>query len=898
VLQAAAGGDAIHFYSNTGGGNGAGIVGDAQNVLQLYRYLSGTLSPPTGDQPCNQGNPLVTHICYVRTDAPSDTRDLFSVRGDSLAPGESRTFVIANLFAAPVVGGGCGPAACAVPPGNPLRLTDPVALSMGANTVDSIAGFRGYADLNSDGVVQGGEVRAVPRSLLQKAQIAQAIFDSKFLLPQAPIAPDFFVIPGDNTVTVLWRPSETETVGDPYFASASRPRAANGVEINPLYDPNYRLFDVEGYRLYRSRTPDFREAVLLGQWDYAGTAIRDYTGRVNRSAACAPELGVRTGCPTLDSLVPGEPLVGFTSFALSGALVQVRDGDRIRASDGFIYPQTADTIGKGDSPGDCLCDSGVPFQFVDNTVRNGLTYYYAVTAFDVNSLQSGPSSMESPRQLRKATPKRPAINVATSGDYTVTLEGRRALDTLLPVPTLDPVTGRFSGPFPPANGWRSETLSLVYQLYAGHYETRIHLDSITLGQFLLSPANNPRLFFTVTSGGVRQTVTAPLEQNGGSIDRRERSTQFAVLATDSALTARYGGRAASAQLNLVFALPGAYAMGVWGRGAINTGQPMLSNVNTVYQPRSYVTMGSAWRMIDYVTSTARRAADYNVYWGASGRIDSVVDVTHDVPVPFSQAAGGSWGILNTTAQGNGGYDNRPDVLTPADWTCVEPMRTLPTEQLACAASAPFVLSQRAELGTIAFAAGEQVSTTGPGSVRNPANVAALPGFALYLAGNISQFELAALPAAGTVWSLRDYTGVILGTPETGYTFQPAVRPMAAVGTDIVVRADIRNTLVQARDRDLRLVHTVPDPYYLQSDLEEGEGIRFVNLPARATIRIYSASGVLVQLLDHESPLLAGDAYWNLRTRNGQRVASGVYFYHVESGDARRVGRMTIVNYTN
>jgi hypothetical protein len=36
--------------------------------------------------------------------------------------------------------------------------------------------------------------------------------------------------------------------------------------------------------------------------------------------------------------------------------------------------------------------------------------------------------------------------------------------------------------------------------------------------------------------------------------------------------------------------------------------------------------------------------------------------------------------------------------------------------------------------------------------------------------------------------------------------------------------------------------------------------------------------------------------WDLRNRNNQVVASGVYFYHIESGDARRVGRFTVVNF--
>ena len=80
----------------------------------------------------------------------------------------------------------------------------------------------------------------------------------------------------------------------------------------------------------------------------------------------------------------------------------------------------------------------------------------------------------------------------------------------------------------------------------------------------------------------------------------------------------------------------------------------------------------------------------------------------------------------------------------------------------------------------------------------------------------------------------------------------------------------------------------------------------MNLPAQAIIRIYSSSGVLVRVLTHNSTsrqgddatvsTLGGEETWDVRNRNNQVVASGVYFYHIESGDARRVGRFTVVNF--
>ena len=76
-------------------------------------------------------------------------------------------------------------------------------------------------------------------------------------------------------------------------------------------------------------------------------------------------------------------------------------------------------------------------------------------------------------------------------------------------------------------------------------------------------------------------------------------------------------------------------------------------------------------------------------------------------------------------------------------------------------------------------------------------------------------------------------------------------------------------------------------------------IRFVNLPTQAIIRIYSVSGILVDVLEHNDPGLGGEADWDVRNRNQQTVASGVYFYHVETpSGAEKIGRFTVVNYGN
>jgi hypothetical protein len=135
---------------------------------------------------------------------------------------------------------------------------------------------------------------------------------------------------------------------------------------------------------------------------------------------------------------------------------------------------------------------------------------------------------------------------------------------------------------------------------------------------------------------------------------------------------------------------------------------------------------------------------------------------------------------------------------------------------------------------------------------------------------------------------------------SGYAFAPPNPPQLAPGLRwriTVTRAASLDTIATSA---LSAVHTVPDPYYVTNALENTANtkvLRFVNLPARAIIRIYSVSGILVNIITHNDPAGGGEQVWNLRNRNNQFVASGVYFYHVETPDGqKKIGRFTVVNF--
>jgi len=103
------------------------------------------------------------------------------------------------------------------------------------------------------------------------------------------------------------------------------------------------------------------------------------------------------------------------------------------------------------------------------------------------------------------------------------------------------------------------------------------------------------------------------------------------------------------------------------------------------------------------------------------------------------------------------------------------------------------------------------------------------------------------------------------------------------------------------------VYVVPNPFHAQG-LEYGgtliedyiidpnigarieDRLYFVGLPAKATIRIFTAHGDLVKTLQHPNPEIresipeSADEAWFQITDSWQTIKSGVYFYHIEGWD--------------
>jgi len=108
----------------------------------------------------------------------------------------------------------------------------------------------------------------------------------------------------------------------------------------------------------------------------------------------------------------------------------------------------------------------------------------------------------------------------------------------------------------------------------------------------------------------------------------------------------------------------------------------------------------------------------------------------------------------------------------------------------------------------------------------------------------------------------------------------------------------------AEKQGLRNVYVVPNPYVATNVIEPRNPVSrsergdrrlyFANVPQKCTIRIYTVAGELVDVIEHDSTLDDGKAFWDLRTKDNMNIAYGLYLFHVESKEGSFVGKFAVI----
>ncbi len=109
---------------------------------------------------------------------------------------------------------------------------------------------------------------------------------------------------------------------------------------------------------------------------------------------------------------------------------------------------------------------------------------------------------------------------------------------------------------------------------------------------------------------------------------------------------------------------------------------------------------------------------------------------------------------------------------------------------------------------------------------------------------------------------------------------------------------------QRAKNELDRIKVVPNPYVATAIWEgrnfytTGRGprsIHFNHLPQQCTIRIFTVSGELVDVIEHNSLIDDGSEEWDVLTRDNLTISYGVYIYHVDApGIGEKIGKFAII----
>jgi hypothetical protein len=132
----------------------------------------------------------------------------------------------------------------------------------------------------------------------------------------------------------------------------------------------------------------------------------------------------------------------------------------------------------------------------------------------------------------------------------------------------------------------------------------------------------------------------------------------------------------------------------------------------------------------------------------------------------------------------------------------------------------------------------------------------------------------------------------------GFTYHYAITAVDERGREswLTNRNEHPVRVASSPAEDVLNVRVFPNPFREVSGFPstaDANSIVWNNLPARATIRIYTSSGELVRTIEHDNPA-SGQAVWNQLSDARQRTAPGMYFWTVEAEAGVARGTVVII----
>jgi hypothetical protein len=161
-------------------------------------------------------------------------------------------------------------------------------------------------------------------------------------------------------------------------------------------------------------------------------------------------------------------------------------------------------------------------------------------------------------------------------------------------------------------------------------------------------------------------------------------------------------------------------------------------------------------------------------------------------------------------------------------------------------------------------------------------------------GSITSYEL--------IFSFPADTNITPVLPQNGDVYLVKTRKPFQAGDTYVFSSKSSEFVSENASANMNEIYVVPNPYVAYSRAEnpglfpDSRGdrvLQFRNLPPKCTIRIYTLLGELIQTIEKDDN--SSLASWDMLSYESQRIAYGVYIYHIDAGDVgEKIGRFAVI----
>ncbi|MEM1094967.1 MAG: hypothetical protein AAGJ10_10225 [Bacteroidota bacterium] len=609
---------------------------------------------------------------------------------------------------------------------------------------------------------------------LQGRDFALQAYQEDYQFAQAPVTPTLRAVAGDGRVTLYWD-SDSEESEDAFLQGLGLP-----------------FRDFEGYRIYRSTDPAFLDPLEITD------------GRGNLTFR-TPLRSAEGKSAIFDLINENE---GFHPVDVNG--IKYFMGNNVRDAD----------LGED--------ETGLTHTFIDSTVTNGLTYYYALTAFDFGAPTGNIPPTETPIRIQRAPD-----GTITTGPNVVEITPTQAVAGYEGADLVD--LARVAGSTSSRIGYEIIDPTVLEEgtRYRIVFEDTLLLgdrntpDTLTTKNFSLIDVTNNRTLIdrSTTFGEDSESPVLSDDDDPLGFQLFFMLEPFVVLNKPASLWNDDPGDAGIYPITLDPYLSAGFVKGLRNPNdyrirVVGDGQGMSSEMQVTRR-----------------TTLPARPTNVEVF--------QVAPDGTETPVEY-----GFWDLTG------------PDFVSPTATT--------------------------------------------------PASLSADP--------SIGESDLIIIRERQV--GQPDSDPVITWRIGLNFVFSDRASPTQGDAIDVITRKPFLSTDVfefttrasavdaERAANELENINVVPNPYVATNQFEglnpfsTGRGprvIKFINLPAQCTLRIFTVSGKLVRTLQRDmgsndaTSLLDGTLEWNLESEDGLGVSYGVYLYHVDApGIGEHTGTFAII----